>query len=280
MKRRRDASVSEAPQPPQALSLVGRRQAAFPRSVISSQCLLVDHTSYQDLVYQQILRAKGGAAAEGSRKRFCLRVRVGITEEGLACLASPESPAGSASARAMGAFTPVDTSLSLGNLGNLARLVTMRLRCLCRFEDGETEAIAHDPATGFSTPAAPVGIRLGTEPCEVLTLEAWEQQQLGEAAGAAAAAAGAAGAEGAEGAAGGAGAASSAGARAPAPAPKKGGPSIVAIYIDVKAESLPITSEFHNRRFRLGFFLDGQRPRGLAPAPPRQRAQGRRCCHG
>jgi ADP-ribose pyrophosphatase YjhB (NUDIX family) len=41
---------------------------------------------------------------------------------------------------------------------------------------------------------------------------------------------------------------------------------LAAVNIDVKAESLPITSEFHNRRFRLGFYLEGQRPRGHTPA--------------
>lgn len=187
----------------------------------SRSLLLVDHSSYKNLAHQQTLlvsegssaASSSGAAKSGqfSRRRFWLSVRLGLTREAVVLL---RKTAGAELKTVHEAYTAIISAL----------------RCIMRFEDGETEVVGFNSTTGASQELSPLILRLASDLPTWVSSDAWPTADADvDARSKVAAAAGAASAS-----------------------------NILAVVVETKGESLPITSEYHNRRFRLGFFLKGQ----------------------
>ena len=184
---------------------------------------LLDHSSYRDLVHQQILK-NPEQRSSSARERFWVPLRVGFTPAALRTLLRHLS--GAVATWEPSAGPPPPSVLAVVNA-----VLHRRVRCTCRFEDGVSEVLSYNASTGVSSVVHPPTIRVVAGMPQLLPRAHWPKPDCEAGAG---------DEEG--------GAAMGGGSH--------NGDYLIVARLEVKAESLPITSEFQNRRFRLGVWVD------------------------
>ena len=179
------------------------------------------------------MKAGSTLPAGVSRRRFWVPIRLGLPRQAVIHL---RRTTGSALATVQEVFGAVLTAL----------------RCVCRFEDGETEVVGFNVVTGGTLTVPAIQIRIASALPEWVDVATWpvplcEQRAVESSASLRSGPLSSVTADAAD---------------VATPDSDEATPSrMLAILIEAKGESLPITSEYHNRRFRLGFYLDGQAPR-------------------